>query len=196
MTPPYFFGYGSLVNRATHIYQDAHPAQLKGWRRAWVGSPARGVVLLTGVPAEGHEIDGLIAAVPGGDWAALDTREQGYARVPTGNAVTHPAPQSPEIAVYAVQDRDMTQGGGGVILLSYLDVVVQGFLQVFGQDGAKRFFETTDGWSTPILNDRADPIYPRHQKLSASETAVVDTHLARVSAQVKSHHDGFIPPVF
>jgi hypothetical protein len=66
------------------------------------------------------------------------------------------------------------------ILLSYIDVVVQGYLHMHGHDGVAHFFETTDGWDTLILNDRADPIYPRHQTLSAQERDLVDSHLAAV----------------
>ena len=69
--------------------------------------------------------------------------------------------------------------------MSYLDVVVQGYLRTFGPDGALRFFETTDGWGSPILNDRAAPRYPRHQQLDPDETHFVDTQLARLSAVVK-----------
>ena len=32
------------------------------------------------------------------------------------------------------------------ILLSYLDVVVQGYLAEFGEAGVARFFASTDGW--------------------------------------------------
>uniref|UniRef100_UPI000A5B3968 DnaB-like helicase C-terminal domain-containing protein n=1 Tax=Leisingera sp. F5 TaxID=1813816 RepID=UPI000A5B3968 len=35
MEHPYFFGYGSLVNAATHDFSDPQPAHLSGWRRAW-----------------------------------------------------------------------------------------------------------------------------------------------------------------
>jgi len=69
--------------------------------------------------------------------------------------------------------------------MSYLDVVIQGYLRAFGQDGALRFFETTDGWGSPILNDRAAPRYPRHQALRPDETAFVDEQLARLSAVIK-----------
>jgi len=65
-------------------------------------------------------------------------------------------------------------------LLSYLDVVVQGFVHEFGTAGAKAFFETTDGWDTPVLDDRAAPIYPRAQTLSAEEQALTDRLLAQV----------------
>ena len=49
-----------------------------------------------------------------------------------------------------------------------------------GHAGVSHFFETTDGWDAAILNDRADPVYPRHQALSKDERALVDRHLAAV----------------
>ncbi|WP_300060875.1 gamma-glutamylcyclotransferase family protein [uncultured Roseobacter sp.] len=196
MSDPYFFGYGSLVNTKSHSYPDPHPATLNGWRRAWVATPRFGVVLLTGVPTPGHSIDGLIAAVPNADWAALDARENGYARLPAHHAVDHAHPATPEIAVYAVQRENMLERSSQMILLSYLDVVVQGFHEVFGEAGVQRFFETTDGWNTPILNDRADPRYPRHQQLTKRQTALVDGHLDALSAQVKQRHEAPLPPEF
>ena len=71
------------------------------------------------------------------------------------------------------------------MLLSYIDVVVQGYLAEYGPDGAERFFETTGGWDVPILNDRAAPLYPRHTMLSGSERTFVDAALARLPAQIK-----------
>jgi hypothetical protein len=124
------------------------------------------------------DIEGLIAAVPDADWAALDAREQGYARLNSEGAVLHDLIPAPEIAHYSVRAEDISATGDHVILLSYLDVVVQGFLQEFGPEGVTRFFETTDGWDTPVLTDRAAPRYPRAQKLTAQETALVDQHLA------------------
>lgn len=189
MNDPYFFGYGSLVNDKTHTYPDTRPATLQGWRRAWVATPRFGVVLLTGVQAPGHCIQGLIAAVPGADWAALDAREGGYQRLPATHDVAHDLGGTPDIAVYAVAKENQLAQSDHMILLSYLDVVVQGFNTVFGADGVQGFFDTTDGWDTPIVNDRADPVYPRHQSLTASETALVDGHLSRLSAQVKERHE-------
>lgn len=181
---PYFFGYGSLVNRQTHGYPDPHPARLDGWRRAWVGTSGRDLVFLSVLEDPECRIDGLIAAVPGGDWDALDAREAGYARLSSGGAVTHPLAPSPDIAHYAVPP-DTFVPGNHAILLSYLDVVVQGFLREFGESGVARFFDTTDGWNTPIIDDRAAPRYPRHQALSDAERALVDDHLARLSACVE-----------
>lgn len=196
MNDPYFFGYGSLVNTKSHSYPDPRPATLNGWRRAWVATPRFGVVLLTGVPAPGHSIQGLIAAVPGADWDALDAREGGYARLPARHAVDHNHPHDPDIAVYAVAPENHLPRNRQMILLSYLDVVVQGFHEVFGETGVQGFFDTTDGWDTPIVNDRASPLYPRHQTLTKGQTALVDDHLARLSAQVQERHEAPLPPEF
>jgi hypothetical protein len=182
---PYFFGYGSLVNLQTHIYADAHPAQLTGWRRAWVRTEVRDLVFLSVVKDPATTIDGLIAAVPNADWAALDAREAGYARISSASAVVHPVTPAPDIAHYAVPAASTGVPGDHAILLSYLDVVVQGFLKEFGESGVTRFFDTTDGWNTPVLNDRNDPRYPRAQVLSTAETALVDHHLNRLSARMK-----------
>lgn len=184
MTPdPYFFGYGSLVNRTTHDFADPQPAQLHGWRRSWCHTDLRPVAFLTALPDEHSTIKGMIAHVPGGDWLALDQREYGYDRVEATNSVTHTAKDPIRIAVYAVPHQTRrTTNARHPILLSYLDVVVQGYLREFGPKGVTQFFATTDGWDAPILNDRAKPHYPRHRSLNTDETALVDHHLAEINA--------------
>ncbi len=185
MADPYFFGYGSLVNLATHDFPDPHPARLQGWRRAWRHTDLRPVAFLTAIPDPESQIEGMIAHVPKNDWAALDEREWAYDRVPTTHAVTHPLTHDVEIAVYAVpQERHTEPSNRHPLLLSYIDVVVQGYLRTFGEDGADRFFATTDGWDAPILNDRAEPRYPRHQQLKPTETEFVDDRLNRLSASI------------
>lgn len=177
MTRPFFFGYGSLVNRATHDYADAHPARIAGWRRAWRHVEGRQVAFLTAVPDPGCVIEGLIAHVPGGDWAALDMREHAYARVLAAD-VEHGLTGASEIHIYhAPADMHAPASVMRPVLLSYLDVVVQGYLREFGEDGVTRFFETTDGWDAPLKDDRADPVYPRHQRLADAERTLVDDWL-------------------
>lgn len=175
---PLFFGYGSLVNRATHLYPDLRAATLPGWRRVWRHTVVHPTAFLTAVPDPDCTIEGVIARVPGGDWVALDTREMHYDRVP---ALIDSAP----VAVYSIAEgRHGAPDLPHPILLSYVDVVVQGFAQVFGEDGVARFFDTTHGWDTsPVLDDRATPEYPRHQRLTDSERALVDHHLARTGAR-------------
>jgi len=183
MRDPFFFGYGSLVNRATHIYAPAHRARLKGWRRAWRHTGLRDGPFLTAIPCPDSEIEGLVAAVPDADWVALDRREEGYDRLPVGPGLTVEALMGVAPQIYAVPETGaMTDGGP--ILMSYLDVVLQGYLLEFGQGGVRRFMDTTDGWDTPVLNDRTDPRYPRHQRLTEAETALVDAEIARLGVIV------------
>lgn len=177
-----FFGYGSLVNRATHDYPGVVPARLHGWRRAWVHVAVRPVAFLSVAPCPDTEIDGILAEVPRGDWAALDAREFAYARhpvLPTGEA----GPISAQ--VYAVPQPDgQAPSERFPILLSYLDAVVQGFLREWGEKGAARFFATTSGWEAPVLDDRAAPRYPRAQTLSKAETALVNDALRDLGARI------------
>ena len=179
MSDPFFFGYGSLVNRLTHGYGEAYAARVTGWRRIWRHTHLRDTAFLSVEPAPGITIEGLIAAVPGGDWRALDDRETGYDRLPLSEGLAHAATRPVTAHIYSVPTtRTATAGAPQPILLSYLDVVVQGYLREFGEAGAERFFETTQGWEAPVLDDRAAPRYPRAQTLTARERGLVDAALA------------------
>lgn len=185
MADPFFFGYGSLVNRATHDFPQASPARITGWRRGWRYTDLREAAFLTAIVDPVTTIQGLIAHVPNNDWIALDEREKAYDRVAVTSAVDHPLRHDIDIAVYAVPTQRYSQPTTKhPILLSYLDVVIQGYLQEFGEDGAHQFFKTTDGWDIPVLNDRQSPRYSRHQILSDHETAFVDHHLAQYAQTV------------
>ncbi|MFN3938173.1 MAG: gamma-glutamylcyclotransferase family protein [Gemmobacter sp.] len=178
-----FFGYGSLVNRATHDYPGARRARLAGWRRLWVHTPSRPVAFLSAEPAPGVVIEGLLAEVPGGDWAALDAREHAYARHPV-RVETEAGPA--EAQVYAVPHPACAAPvAAHPVLLSYLDTVVQGFLREWGEAAVAGFFASTHGWNAPILDDRAAPLYPRAQPLSSAERALVDAQLSAVGAVVR-----------
>ncbi|WP_412564080.1 gamma-glutamylcyclotransferase [Thalassobius sp. MITS945101] len=188
MTDAFFFGYGSLVNRKTHVYADAHRVKVSGWRRAWRHTALRPIAFLTAIPYADSAIDGLIAGVPGNDWAALDTREFAYDRIALTEAMDHPLPQRPEVAIYAIPEgKHGAPDRAHPVLLSYLDVVVQGYLEEFGEAGVADFFATTDGWEAPILDDRAAPYYPRAQALSAAEQQLVDRMLMDVGAKTVQH---------
>lgn len=174
-----FFGYGSLVNRATHDYPGAQAASLTGWRRVWVHAAVRPAAFLSVERAPGVIIAGLLAEVPGADWAALDAREFAYARYPV---VAATAAGGVAAQVYAVP-QGQPPGLRHPILLSYLDAVVQGFLREYGPAGAEAFFSTTAGWQAPVLDDRADPRYRRAQTLSRAERAAVDAALAALGVR-------------
>lgn len=180
MNDPSFFGYGSLVNLGTHDYANPRPATLPGWRRVWRQTSLREIPYLSVERAPGAEIDGLVADVPGADWAALDIRETGYDRIDISQQL------GGQTAVYQVPPRNYgPETPAFPILMSYLDIVVQGFLQIYDEAAVARFFETTEGWNRPILNDREKPAYPRYHHLSKAEMDLVDHHLAGLSAQVQ-----------
>lgn len=177
MSDPAFFGYGSLVNLATHDYAAPTPATLTGWRRVWRTTSLRETAFLSVEPCAQTQIKGIVAHVPGADWAALDAREAAYDRHDISNHVTHNQPSKPTAVYQVTPAHVVTAAAPQPILLSYLDVVVQGYLHVFGEDGVAHFFDTTSDWQ-PILNDRTAPRYARHQQLSETERALVDHHLA------------------
>lgn len=175
MNDPAFFGYGSLVNLATHNYEAPRPVRLRGWHRIWRTSTHYDAAFLSVERSDVHAIDGILAHVPGADWAALDEREAAYDRHDITGTLDHIGP----VAIYQVSPQHLADSGQrNPILRSYLDVVAQGFLQQFGEKGVADFFATTTGWETGVVDDRSAPRYPRHQQLSASETALVDHHLA------------------
>ncbi|WP_306418084.1 gamma-glutamylcyclotransferase family protein [Albidovulum aquaemixtae] len=172
---PAFFGYGSLVNRATHDYAPGEPALLRGWRRTWRHTRLRPWPYLSAEPAE-SEIEGLVAAVPGDDWALLDQREAAYRRHTLAHEhITSSPGWADRVEIYAVDEVNAAKAAVHPILLSYLDTVVQGFLREFGEAGVARFFATTTSW-TALLDDREEPIYSRHQRATASERALTDGH--------------------
>ncbi|MDF1855976.1 gamma-glutamylcyclotransferase family protein [Pseudooceanicola sp.] len=176
---PFFFGYGSLVNRATHDYPEAQPARARGWRRTWRHIAGRRAAVLAAIPDPDSVIDGLIAAVPAADWQALDRREEAYDRVEAAGQIDHAMGPDTQVAIYTIPvAKHPPAPQKQPVLLSYLDVVIAGYLREFDADAALRFFDTTDGWGT-VLDDRADPIYPRHQRLSRSDHDFVDQALVR-----------------
>jgi hypothetical protein len=176
---PFFFGYGSLVNRGTHAFPRAARARARGWARMWKRTRLRKLAFLTAVEAPGQEIEGLIAAVPGADWAALDLREYAYDRHKVVEIDHDHGAETPlDVQIYRTKpEHDADGSDEHPILLSYLDTVVQGYLTEFGEAGARRFFETTAGWEAPVLDDRAEPIYSRVTRLTTDERDFVDAEL-------------------
>lgn len=184
MKSAFVFGYGSLVNRATHDYSEAYPARVRGWRRAWTHVTTRKVAFLNVIPDPDCEIDGVIAEVPDHAWQVLDERERSYDRLEARD-VAHPLAAPRRVHIYhAPPHRHVPATTQHPVLMSYLDTVIQGFLREWGEGGVGRFFETTDGWDAPILDDRDDPVYPRHRPATEDERRLVDEQLNRLGARV------------
>ena len=204
-----YFGYGSLVNRATWRPDvvAAFPARLKGWRRTWrprpdmgpAMGPTPGVVLpdgltpslLTAHRAPDAAIDGLLVIDLAENLPAVDAREFRYHRRDIGladlefHAGAPGLPPDLEIGlhVYEARTGHPPAPGCSPILQSYLDTVLQGFLNEFGPGGVHRFVAETDAFHMPIHEDRHAPLYPRAVSLSSSETLLFDAALGRRGAK-------------
>ncbi len=178
--PDFVFGYGSLVNALTHSFADVRPAKVLGWRRRWCQREDRPWAFLAVRPVESAMLSGVIARVPANDWEALDEREASYQR---GLVEVAPATSA---AMYWVADETFPPvTRPRPILLSYLDVCVEGYQSVFGPKGHLPFFDTTDGWDLPIVDDRSAPIYARHTKPGSEVLASTDKALANLGVLPK-----------
>ena len=163
-----FFGFGSLVNQKTHDFLIT-PAELKGWRRQWIATTVRDFAFLSALPDPSTDILGVTAVMADQNWSDLDRREYAYRRVNvSGRFAEHD-----ETVVYQVAPQNIAQNLKP-LLLSYLDVVVQGFFAIGGEVAVTNFFQTTQGWDGGIYDDRAHPIYPRAQVLTGAETELCD----------------------
>ncbi|MEM8662909.1 MAG: gamma-glutamylcyclotransferase family protein [Pseudomonadota bacterium] len=173
------FGYGSLVNRGTlPSFVSARPLAARGWRRAWrciSRGKFGGRCALSVVPDPDSAIEGLVLTFEDDAWPLIRAREHNYDPLHLAD--------DPDVLIFRVQlEKDRYGDRDHPICLSYIDTTLQGFVQEFGEDGARRFMATTDGWSVPILDDRHDPTYPRAQKLSSAEQNLIDELLMSVDA--------------
>ncbi|MFK7860693.1 MAG: gamma-glutamylcyclotransferase family protein [Granulosicoccus sp.] len=181
-----YFGYGSLVNRDTRPKEEqAINVTLKRWRRVWnhrvTNSDARQACTSLSVePAEGN-IDGVLVRIPVSELDALDAREFGYERMSlTAADFNLPANMHAEtIYVYrSLPENQHLADDAHPVTQSYVDVVMAGYLDRFGDDGLRHLLRSTRGWNLPVLRDRADPTYPRSVSLPEEQYSYFDTLLA------------------
>jgi len=181
-----YFGYGSLVNLGSlrTPYISAHRATLNGWSRAWLArprvensfAPTDGLAFLSVVPSAGAKIDGVVITDHVSSLTALDEREALYTRVDINAVDLNYHDEPAEVSSQFLYEADHPLAHDGAeILRSYLDVVMQGYLQHFGEAGLHRFMETTLNFDCAIREDRDDPVYPRATILTAEEKALFAT---------------------
>ena len=130
---------------------------------------------LSVVPGE-DTIEGLLVTFDDEVRPVVDAREYRYDALSCEEL-------GPDALIFRAQSGvDRFGDAANPVHLSYVDVVVQGFLAEFGEAGVERFMATTDGWHVPILDDRAAPRYPRAQVLTQNERALTDRMLRMVDA--------------
>ena len=163
-----FFGFGSLVNTATHRYTAVAPATVNGWSRIWINSDQYEHAFLSVQPDETTDIQGLMAEVPDNDWTELDRRELGYQRrkLNAGEWSLTPGSLDLVVSLNAANIQMYVAAGEPAspdkpILWSYLETVLLGYYRFFGEQGVHDFISSTESW-TAILDDRKAPVYPRY----------------------------------
>jgi hypothetical protein len=180
-----YFGYGSLVNRQTRAANTrAYAVTLSGWVRQWkhcIDTPAGKLCALAAVPRDDAEIDGVVVLDDRAGLAATDRRELGYRRervlIPRFDGDT----DAVEGYIY-VSNAPYNRWASEQypIWRSYVDCVLAGYIDVWGEDGARRFIASTEGWDGPILDDRSAPKYPRAVQLEDALRASIDNLLEKV----------------
>ncbi|MEP3280018.1 MAG: gamma-glutamylcyclotransferase family protein [Stappiaceae bacterium] len=189
-----YFGYGSLVNGQTRpATSSASAGILRGWKRQWriAGQTPRGkICTLTAVPDATSSIRGVLVEEELKELADLDKREWRYNRhdfqtsdfSPDGadfNAARHQSAY-----IYSAKEDQYRWGDEDhPILQSYVDCVLKGFHDLWGELGVRHFVEETEGWHVPMLSDRHNPVYPRAAKLTAQESDFFDTALREIGAR-------------
>lgn len=182
-----YFGYGSLINDQTRAQESrAKNIRLKGWRREWKVTGAlkgpsgvvQNVCALSVRRDPSCEILGILVEEPLENLAALDKREARYERVvldSTELGALGKDEKTDKIFIYkASPDHSNWGSDDSPILLSYIDCVLQGVIRRFGNKALEDFFQTTDGWHVPIMDDRHAPLYQRAVSLTAKERDAVD----------------------
>lgn len=194
-----YFGYGSLVNRATlrTKFLAIRRAEVTGWRRFWLPRrDAREAAVLSVRREPSHVVQGVVVYDLADHLPLVDEREAGYGRrvVDPADVAVETAPEvdAPIFLYEAIRDEETAADTGSPILQSYLDAVLQGFLSLYGMAGLQRFIRETDGFETDILGDRAMPRYPRAVSLGPGEGEMFDALLLARGARLKERgQDGF-----
>ncbi|MGQ7844547.1 gamma-glutamylcyclotransferase family protein [Granulosicoccus sp. 3-233] len=211
----HYFGYGSLVNRETRPADEiAHSARLNGWQRVWdhrVTDPARekrctslsieptsGVVVQPGQEVVPAGIDGVVVRLPLAHLPQLDAREAGYDRLSLPLSDFELSDELRQqmfeegvesIMVYRSQTENrLLADQGNPVLQSYVDCVMAGYLQRFGEQGVQDMVNSTRGWECPLFDDRRDPFYPRWVDVDDSSRQYFDSLImAQLDLQQRSH---------
>ena len=170
-----YFGYGSLVNRNTlrTDYLSVHRARLHGWRRHWQARSINGevtndIALLSIHRHPESVIDGMLVIDQEESLPSLDQREVEYERVhfDRSEIVFLDEPQLIPQKMFVYVGNDLgSKHEDKQLIQSYLDAVLFGFYNEFGEEGVKRFFETSNGFSRPLIMDRNKPIYSRADRV-------------------------------
>lgn len=181
-----YFGFGSLVNKNTlrTRYVDIIPASLRGWRRHWQARTItlkEDIALLSIHRDPSCTIKGMIVVDHLENLPLVDEREVGYSRhrLTTSDLDLQTDFELPSDLYVYIADEAVDQQDTGALLQSYMDAVMQGFRNEYGDDGVWHFVETTKAFERPVIQDRNKPLYPRSVSLKPEEVELYDKALKR-----------------
>jgi hypothetical protein len=189
-----YFGYGSLVNELTWLqserrHPERYPVEVQNWTREWghcVDTPHGPGCVLTAVERAGSRIQGILIRCDAADLVQIDAREAGYDRVELPRRdVRSPVSDLPE-KLYIYISKPSHHRPGGVdfpIWFSYAEAVLHGFLSVFKAEGVDEFIRSTDGWTTPLVDDRHNPHYSRSPKklISVEDKLYIEQRIRQIT---------------
>jgi|TARA_R110000744_G_scaffold36410_6_gene84045 hypothetical protein len=172
----FILGYGSLINGESRAMTgetgNVWPVKLQGFERHWsVMSVDYGMSSVAVIEAPEKACNGVLVEVPYDQFTLFDEREKGYQRVmlKAEQLIAYQDDPLPEGTYWVYHTRDVVEPHHHCpIALSYLDVILSGCLE-YGDAFTQDFLTLTKGWTSPLLNDRKAPRYPRVQPDLATE---------------------------
>ena len=178
----YIFGYGSLIDAssraATGDTGRMHPVRIAHLQRAWHVVSPNGYTLVGVTPRRGASCNGVLSQVTPDVLPRFDRRERRYHRViipqQAVTSLTGESLSGATIWTY-LTSRPGQASDAYPLVQSYIDVILTGCLAL-GADFAAEFIETTQGWESAWLNDRAQPRYARAMR-GVSQAAEIDRQL-------------------
>lgn len=166
----FILGYGSLINGESRAKTgetgNVWPVKLHGFERHWsVMSDEFGMSSVAVIQAPEKACNGVLVEVPFDQFPLFDERERGYqrTRIQADQLSMYHTRSLPEGTYWVYYTDDIVEPNQNCpITLSYLDVILSGCLE-YGDAFTEDFLMLTKGWSSPLLNDRQTPRYPRVQ---------------------------------
>jgi len=182
----FILGYGSLISSESRAKTgetgQVWPVKLHGFERHWsVMSDEFGMSSVAVIKASDKACNGVLVEVPFDQFPLFDERERGYHRamIQADQLSAYQSTPLPEGTYWIYYTDDIVEPTQGCpITLSYLDVILSGCLE-YGDAFTQDFLTLTKGWTSPLLNDRKAPRYPRVQP--DIETERLNTLLAPVT---------------
>ena len=196
----FVLGYGSLLSASSRtLHSDnPHPAlavEVTGFKREWITRAFHESQTYVGAIADQESVINA-HCVPFALNPKLQSRERDYRFVEVGlaqvNALNCPNVnlieqlQKPDVSLWICESLDVYPSNAEhPIYQSYIDTCLSGCIshfdghnKEFGLQHARHFIRSTGGWQH-IVDDRADPQYPRHAMIDAYMQSLIDSLLAQ-----------------